>query len=298
MEFRIASGNGGTGTCRRGADEHGCEFAPVASQSHIPSKFLVPLAALMLHSDSLNSTDITLLSPPNAFPGKLHSFLKIFPDKMCYTLDTNANHKEISMKQRFIALICIATLVFCGCGGKKQSSVQTDSGSEQPDATEESTEQSRNDPVTITFNSKTETYHADDLSTVLLYTSYQKPMVTIDGHPKISKTITQSLNEELAKTVEPLEQVIDELNKAIKKRHIKRLRKGKCSIELGLVLADIVTNYERVSDHCSNIAVCLIQEQDKEVEEHDLTAHMDEEDNRKFAEQIKEYTEKYALPEK
>ena len=101
------------------------------------------------------------------------------------------------MKQRFIALICIATLVFCGCGGKKQSSVQTDSGSEQPDATEESTEQSRNDPVTITFNSKTETYHADDLSTVLLYTSYQKPMVTIDGHPKISKTITQSLNEEL-----------------------------------------------------------------------------------------------------
>ena len=105
-------------------------------------------------------------------------------------------------------------------------------------------------------------------------------------------------DEELAKTVEPLEQVIDELNKAIKKRHIKRLRKGKCSIELGLVLADIVTNYERVSDHCSNIAVCLIQEQDKEVEEHDLTAHMDEEDNRKFAEQIKEYTEKYALPEK
>ena len=105
-------------------------------------------------------------------------------------------------------------------------------------------------------------------------------------------------DEELAKTVEPLEQVIDELNKAIKKRHIKRLRKGKCSIELGLVLADIVTNYERVSDHCSNIAVCLIQEQDKDVEEHDLTAHMDEEDNRKFAEQIKEYTEKYALPEK
>ena len=94
-------------------------------------------------------------------------------------------------------------------------------------------------------------------------------------------------DEELAKTVEPLEQVIDELNKAIKKRHIKRLRKGKCSIELGLVLADIVTNYERVSDHCSNIAVCLIQEQ-----------HMDEEDNRKFAEQVKEYTEKYALPEK
>ena len=100
------------------------------------------------------------------------------------------------MKQRFIALICIATLVFGGCGGKKQPLSQTDSGSEQPDATEESTEQPQNDPVTITFESKTETYHADDLSTVLLYTSYQKPTVTIDGHPKISKTITQSLNDE------------------------------------------------------------------------------------------------------
>lgn len=79
------------------------------------------------------------------------------------------------MKQRFIALICIATLVFCGCGGKKQSSVQTDSGSEQPDAAEASTEQSRNDPVTITFNSKTETYHADDLSTVYYIPPIRNP---------------------------------------------------------------------------------------------------------------------------
>ena len=63
-EIRSETGNAGTGMYRRGADEHGCEFTPVASQSHIPSKFLVPLAALMSHSDSLNSTDITLLSPP------------------------------------------------------------------------------------------------------------------------------------------------------------------------------------------------------------------------------------------
>ena len=81
------------------------------------------------------------------------------------------------------------------------------------------------------------------------------------------------------------------LDKVAEKR-LLRSKDNEC------MLADIVTNYERVSDHCSNIAVCLIQEQDKEVEEHDLTAHMDEEDNRKFAEQIKEYTEKYALPEK
>lgn len=57
---------------------------------------------------------------------------------------------------------------------------------------------------------------------------------------------------------EPLEQVIDGLTKEIKKNHIRRLRKGKCTIELGIILEDILSNLERVSDHCSNIAVELI----------------------------------------
>lgn len=105
-------------------------------------------------------------------------------------------------------------------------------------------------------------------------------------------------NEELAKTVEPLEQVIDDLNKDVKKRHIKRLRKGKCTIELGLALSDIATNYERVADHCSNIAVCLIQEQDSDLEEHDFIAHLDEEENRRFAGMVEEYAKKYTLPPK
>lgn len=103
-------------------------------------------------------------------------------------------------------------------------------------------------------------------------------------------------DEELAKSVEPLEEVIDELNKEVKKRHIKRLRKGKCTIELGLVLADIATNYERVSDHCSNIAVCMIQQQNDEIEEHDFIGHLDEEENKRFEMQAAAYAEKYKLP--
>lgn len=62
-----------------------------------------------------------------------------------------------------------------------------------------------------------------------------------------------------AKRVEPLEEVIDGLNVNLRQNHIKRLRNGKCTIELGIILEDIITNLERVSDHCSNIAVCLIQ---------------------------------------
>lgn len=73
---------------------------------------------------------------------------------------------------------------------------------------------------------------------------------------------------ELAQSVEPLEEVIDDLNKEVKKRHVKRLRKGKCTIETGLVLSDIAVNYERVADHCSNLAVYMIQMEDNTVEAH------------------------------
>ena len=64
-------------------------------------------------------------------------------------------------------------------------------------------------------------------------------------------------DQRLAHTVEPLEEVIDELNKVVKKHHMKRLRKGKCTIEMGLMLSDLAMNYERVADHCSNIAVYI-----------------------------------------
>lgn len=102
-------------------------------------------------------------------------------------------------------------------------------------------------------------------------------------------------DEKLALTVEPLEEVIDKLNKSVKKRHIKRLRKGKCTIELGLILSDIATNYERVSDHCSNIAVCLIQIQDTELEAHSYVNHLKEGEDDIFERNFGIFEEKYSL---
>ena len=64
--------------------------------------------------------------------------------------------------------------------------------------------------------------------------------------------------------VEPLEQVVDDLRAEVRRRHIERLQKNECSIEHGLVLSDILTNLERVADHCSNIASCLIEMAKKE----------------------------------
>lgn len=66
---------------------------------------------------------------------------------------------------------------------------------------------------------------------------------------------------ESASSVEPLEQVIDSLIASVKSRHVERLQRGECTIELGFILTDLITDYERVSDHCSNIAVAVIESQ-------------------------------------
>ncbi|MCH5340424.1 MAG: Na/Pi cotransporter family protein [Acetatifactor sp.] len=103
-------------------------------------------------------------------------------------------------------------------------------------------------------------------------------------------------NLELAKQVEPLEEIIDGLNLDIKQRHVKRLRKGKCSIELGFVLTDIITNFERVSDHCSNIAVCLLQVSEDEFDTHAYIDGLKAGDNVDFRGKVMAYGERYQLP--
>lgn len=102
-------------------------------------------------------------------------------------------------------------------------------------------------------------------------------------------------DDDLARTVEPLEEVIDEINKDVKKNHMKRLRKGKCTIELGLVLSDLAMNYERVADHCSNIAVYMMQLSDTELEEHSFTEQMDAGESAEFAKQLAEFKKMYEL---
>ena len=99
-----------------------------------------------------------------------------------------------------------------------------------------------------------------------------------------------------AALVQPLEELMDDMNKELKKRHVKRLRKGKCTIELGLSLSDISDTYERISDHCSNIATCVIQVEDDELDAHEHRKVVKEQDAKWYDEQYRAYEQKYALP--
>lgn len=97
-----------------------------------------------------------------------------------------------------------------------------------------------------------------------------------------------------AKTVEPLEQVVDDLKNELRTRHILRMKKGECSIEAGFVWSDLLTDLERASDHCSNIALCVL-----DMKKHTLSAHEtqhEREDVPEFSDQYRRYSEKYALP--
>ncbi len=101
----------------------------------------------------------------------------------------------------------------------------------------------------------------------------------------------------LAKEVEPLEDVIDILRTELKNRHVQRLRNGICTIELGFILQDLLTNMERVSDHCSNVAVCLIQIHENSMDTHEYMNELKKLDKSEFMDEVNEYKSKYALPE-
>ncbi len=101
-----------------------------------------------------------------------------------------------------------------------------------------------------------------------------------------------------ARQIEPFEQVIDSLNIELKQRHIHRLRKGKCTIELGLILEDMITNFERISDHCSNIAVCMIRVNEDGFDTHEYLDVIKEEKAPWFEEEFYRLSKKYALPNK
>lgn len=113
---------------------------------------------------------------------------------------------------------------------------------------------------------------------------------------KITMLSFSEEDKKLASRVEPLEEVVDALNLDIKQRHVKRLRKGKCTIELGFILSDITTNFERVSDHCSNIAVCLLQVGEDEYDPHAYLGELKQEGNMDFAGKVMAYRERYRLP--
>ena len=97
-----------------------------------------------------------------------------------------------------------------------------------------------------------------------------------------------------ARSVEPLEETIDQLIEEIRMRHIHRLQTGDCTIQLGFILSDLLTNLERVSDHCSNIAISVIEESDSDMDPHAYL--QDLKTGGAFTEDLREDLRKYRLP--
>ncbi len=100
----------------------------------------------------------------------------------------------------------------------------------------------------------------------------------------------------LAAKVEPLEQVIDRIRDKLKEAHVKRLTNGECTIELGFIFSDLITSMERVSDHCSNIAVGVIEINNNGYDAHEYLHELKNSDDIQYNADYKEYKKKYALP--
>lgn len=100
---------------------------------------------------------------------------------------------------------------------------------------------------------------------------------------------------EIAKRVEPLEQVVDDLVERMKTRHVHRLQEGSCTMLLGFVFSDLVTNFERVADHCSNIAVCLIETKNDSFETHEYLNRLTLSNDREYAALLTDYAKKYSI---
>ena len=104
-------------------------------------------------------------------------------------------------------------------------------------------------------------------------------------------------NVEMAKRVEPLEEVIDELSDQIKQRHVQRLTEGRCNMGMSFVVSDLTSNFERVADHCSNIAVTLIRTRNDGFDTHAYLNSVKRADNAAFRKEFLILEKKYALPE-
>ena len=120
-------------------------------------------------------------------------------------------------------------------------------------------------------------------------------------------TLTAALNEVLdlafgsfidedpkkARLVEPLEERIDVMCELMKKRHVERLQKGQCSLAQGFIFNDILSNFERVADHCSNLAIAVIEQDEESFDAHDYLINLKELHAQQFQEMVAQYTQKY-----
>ena len=100
-------------------------------------------------------------------------------------------------------------------------------------------------------------------------------------------------DKELAKEIEPLEEVIDDLSDELKRRHVIRLKEGKCTIEMGFVLTDMTTSLERIADHCSNIGVSILESSEEDMGRHAYLHSVKKEDTENFQDRYEHYRELY-----
>ena len=99
----------------------------------------------------------------------------------------------------------------------------------------------------------------------------------------------------IAIEIEPLEQVVDDLSKTIRQRHIQRLKNGYCSIETGLVIEDTLIDLERISDHCSNIAIAIIELKNENLDSHSYLLSLSKSDDSTFAQIYNAFKAEYYL---
>ena len=110
----------------------------------------------------------------------------------------------------------------------------------------------------------------------------------------------RNLDRDIAAKIEPQEQVVDSLVREIKSRHVRRLRDGLCTVEYGFVLEDLLTAFERMADHCSNVAVEILQVAEGKLEAHEYLNALkagELEESAKFAERFAKYKARYTFPD-
>ena len=99
----------------------------------------------------------------------------------------------------------------------------------------------------------------------------------------------------LASRVEPLEEVIDQLCDKAKHHHVERLQNGSCTIKQGFVFNDLLTGIERVGDHCSNIALAMLELEEDEFDTHEGQRRLKDDDPQAFQEAFEDYAARFAL---
>lgn len=113
---------------------------------------------------------------------------------------------------------------------------------------------------------------------------------------ELSLSVFENEDAVAARQIEPFEEAIDVIQKEMKKRHTKRLRKGKCTVEMGFVLSDVTNNYERIADHCSNIAISVMQLEEDDTLAHEYVDNLQKGEGSEFDLRFKNYLKKYDLP--